>query len=454
MVEWISILLASTALLSRALKDIANSAVVPANDAAAQRIRQMGAEADKIANRLKDLEKQTTADLNDVLNDATRSLFTLMEEARKEVRHTQEQLFYDLNDTLSRVNDTLDELPTINIPPQFVAVVPATIEEGAKEKVVHLHGFFPKDAKAWVKVGGKDVEVTRASRGRLAFKLPDALIEKAAVIDIALRVEVPKWLGITSDERTWTEQIHVLQSTPFLFKVSVRVPNPERVKVIRAPQVFTDEASTQANQSRPSVIETKEAKTIFSVLVPNAGEYDLESVEFADVRASINTYAACVDHAPATGRLTGWDKKSVSYELRAPSIGPHQHSGMRRCEKRVFGKRIVWDEPYLYVHGGGGSKAVISLDVTFKASLTNVPAEAEMPPLTYQTARSALLEIDLSDNGVELNGEWSITIEASSDDYLSKWSDAAVLKYNDLEEVRPHWEAQVTGDVLRILSKS
>ena len=45
-------------------------------------------------------------------------------------------------------------------------------------------------------------------------------------------------------------------------------------------------------------------------------------------------------------------------------------------------------------------------------------------------------------------------VDVAFDDYPSTWYDAAVLKYDDLEEVRPHWDARVTGDVLRILSKS
>jgi hypothetical protein len=166
--------------------------------------------------------------------------------------------------------------------------------------------------------------------------------------------------------------------------------NPAHVVKLVAPTPYQDQARTQSGGHTPSVHRTITAKDLFIKTVPHALErYEINTARIVAIAPKFSGSAACSKHADWSGKVNRWNETLVEYELHAPSIGSHWHgSGLNS-----------------YMHGGGGSKANLSLVPTFRVHFKGAPPTKPVASGTVELGHEATAAIPM-----KLPEGWSLML--------------------------------------------
>jgi hypothetical protein len=412
-------------------KSIASVDVVSANklEAAQARASALLGELDKAIGK-----GETAA--NEVIGNATRDAHLLVADIRRTISGTQRSAFLELNQTLAVLSQLLDALPAVSVDPYVAAVVPTRLYPDTKDPSLTIFGFLPgapgEDIK--VQIDGAAVDVTRGKQGGLGIALPKGYaLKEQTFIPVSVAVTRPSGLfGLFSKTTKITDRIYVGALKPFSCTVTRMRANPSFLIEVKADKAFSDEATTQKNAGRSTVNRTRTARDLFvETVTSNQDQYDLETVRLKDPRASFARYGDC-EHYATRGRLTESKPELVSFELYAPEVGRHLHSGWK-MRKVLFGKTKV---PYAYYVDAGGTKSVISMAPIFLAAKKGAtpfvePAEGgEKLALGWD---GATLDARLPNAD-----DWSIHVACDFSDGDERWSTGPMVlrKKDPIEEGR------------------
>jgi ElaB/YqjD/DUF883 family membrane-anchored ribosome-binding protein len=349
------------------LQAVTDRAQIGIDSIAASKIEGTSNEVQRLLKEIEKILNGKVKDVNEAVQEVAKQTHQLSSSLRKTISETQRRAFLDVNTALSIMSQTLDGIPLVKVDPYAAALDPPRLRADVTNRRITIYGYFPdsKDGRTpSVIVSGKTIQLTKETGAKLSFDLPkDLILKEEEYIDIDISVPTRSgWFGLWKSEAKFSDRVYVERSYPFSCDLEVLEVNPALYEVLRAPNEFTDEARTMGGGGRPSNIRTLSASDLLIATVPGAAErYDLSSVKIQSPGAHFSGGAACSDHANWSGNIRRWNPELVEFELRAPSVGQHMHTGTRR--QCAFG--ICVDVPYVYSHGGGGSHANIGLRPTF-----------------------------------------------------------------------------------------
>jgi hypothetical protein len=441
----------STVAIKAALQqvqEILSKLLIGADAVLASKIEAASNEANRLLGRVAELEKQANYDANELVNEVVRPLSRLMPEIRDLVTSTERRAFLDLNISMAGLMQTIDALPLTKVDPFVAAVDPARLSPVGTDRRVVIYGWFGKPHKKYplkARIAGKAVTLQRVPGG-YAFEIPPA-VALAEEKYLPLEFDVPDVTSFIvfdwTDYATINDRIYVQKAQPYGCQYTAFLPNPDYEVVVDADQPYHVEARTQSNGGTPSNHRTVSSSDLFTATVSTSGQYEAASARLLDPGASQPYGAsACQEHAPWSGGLVRWNADLVEFELKAPEIGGHQHSGVKNecwevCPPKVLGwqppcYKDCKDLPYLYVHGGGGSHANIDFRPRFSAVRKGATPALEQPPVSFRLFRSETKDFPLAFSG----DRWRIHARCVYKDGDEKF-DTGVLVLNpaDVEEV-------------------
>lgn len=436
-------------------KTIASADVVTANKLEAAQNR-----AAALLPEVQKLVKEGERASNETVGNATRDAHLLVAELRRTVQSTQRSTFLELNQTLAVASQLLDSLPAVKVEPYVAAVVPSRVAPDTGDRALTIYGFLPGTPGDQVKVQLGDATVTsaRAPQGGISVELPSSLplVEQTF---IPIKVSVTRSSGLFGWFSKTTEiqdRIYVQASKPYSCTVSRMKPNPDYLVEVTADKAFSDEATTQKNAARGSINRTLSARDLFLATVSDAQDkYDLDTVRIKDPHASFAHYGDC-EHYSTRGNITGSTPELLSYELYAPEVGRHLHSGWKMQEIKVGGGRSgvklgKTKVPYSYYVDAGGTKSVISLMPRFRAARKGAAPltgdGAEVSPVGWKP-----VELDAK---VSQQDEWSIHVICDFQDGDEKWSTGPmILRKADPIEIGRGFATRVADSKLYLVPLS
>lgn len=413
-------------------KSIASVDVVSANkleDAHGRATTLLG-ELDKVIGK-------GEAAANGVIGNATRDAHLLVADLRRTISATQRSTFLELNQTLAVVSQLLDALPAVSIDPYVAAVVPARLYPDSKDRSLSIYGFLPgaPGEAVTVQIGGTTVPVARGPQGGLSVLVPnDQALSEQSFVPVSVSVTRPSGLfGLFPRTVQIVDRIYVGALKPYACVITRMNVNPNYLISVKADKPFSDEATTQNHAGRPTVNRTKTARDLFlETVTVDQSQYDASTVRLKDPGASFAHYGDC-EHYATRGRITSSTPELVSFELYAPEVGRHLHSGWK-LQNVGFG--IKTNLPYTYYVDAGGTKSSVSMTPTFIVAKKGSSPFIEAPggsEKIFVGKEGAALDSHLR------NGEdWSIHVACDFRDGDERWSTGPmVLRNSDsIEEGR------------------
>jgi hypothetical protein len=326
--------------------------------------------------------------------------------------------------------------------------MPSRIAPDVADRTLTLYGFLPGRSGDEIKVqiGNVTVASTRAPQGGIRVELPatQALTEQT-FIPITVAIRRPSgpfgWLSKTTAIQ---DRVYVQAAKPYVCKVSRLKPNPGYLVEVVADKAFSDEATTQGHAARGSVNRTLSARDVFLATVASAQDtYDLDTVRIKDPRPSFSSYGDC-EHYSTRHKITLATPELVSYELYAPEVKAHFHSGMKMRDLGVMKTKV----PYAYPVEAGGTKTGVSLKPRFLASKKGAV------PLTEEGTEVVAVgwqpfEMDMSVARLE---EWAIHVVCEFRDGDEKWSTGPmILRKADPIEIGRGFAARIAETKLYLV---
>ena len=411
------------------LQAVIDRAQIGLDSIAAAKIEAASNEAQRLLREIEKIRKGTVKDVNEAVQEVATQTHQLASSLRKTISQTERRAFLDVNTALANASESLDGIPLVKIAPYAAAIDPPRIRSDVSNRRVLVYGYFPdsKDGRSpEAVVGGSTVQLSRETGAKLSFDLPrDLALKEEQFVDIQSNVPTRTgWLSLWKGMESFKDRIYVERSLPLSCNVQVLEANPALDEIVRASSEFTDEARTMGGGGKPSNIRTVSSKDLLIATVPSAVDlYDITNVRIQTLGERFWGGAACSDHGNWSGKLRRWDPESVEFELSAPSVAPHMHSGMRddcgfvsNVLGAVVGQRCI-QVPYTYLHGGGGSHANIGLKPTFVVRKKGVDPFVKKTPVTLSVGYQATEkhEIKFQQTG------WQLNLLCSFKDGDEKW---------------------------------
>ncbi|HEY5894457.1 MAG TPA: hypothetical protein VIT91_14635 [Chthoniobacterales bacterium] len=175
---------------------------------------------------------------------------------------------------------------------------------------------------------------------------------------------------------------------------------------------------------------------MFSVLVPNPGEYDPDSVQILEKpKVELNGDSHCERRIPWSGTFDSWDQHTVRYTLNAPSIGDHNDT---------IRERIGIRHPSF--HTGGGSRATILITPTFAARRKGASRTIPAPESTVEMAANDVRTINL-----QLGKTWRVDVLARSG---QSWKQSLSIDPQKTSDSKVSWSVAYHDGVLTLQTRS
>lgn len=408
-------------------KTIASVDIVTANklEAADARIRALIPELERI-------ERGAVTDANDALSDLTRETNQIALDIRKTISSTENSAFGQLNQSLAVLSQVLAGLPFVDIDPYVAAIEPSRVFAAGTERRLTIYGHLPGDPKddIVITVGGFATRATRTKAFGLVVEIPkEVQLVETRYVPVSIKVKTPMGpFGWFSKTIEISDRVYVARAEPYQCRVRWMQNNPDYLAQIKAAAPFSDEATTQSNAARSTVNRTVTARDLFVATVASAADsYDLSTVRIKDPGASFAHYGDC-DHYRTRGRITTWNPDNVSFELYAPEVGRHLHSGWSMQRIGFIRTRL----PYSYYVDAGGTKSTISLAPLFEAAKKGVQPLAE----THSEQLKMGWRTVERDVRKAQTGDWSIHVNCDFEDGRERWSSGElVLRAIDPQEL-------------------
>jgi hypothetical protein len=398
-----------------------------------------------LLKQLDDLQKGVITNVNDVLYNVATGTHEVMADVRKTIRTTERTAFLDVNSSLINATRLLSAVPFAkNVKPYIAATEPMRISPKHFDRRLYFYGYFPdvteKD-RAKVQVGGQSYDLKVYGNNRLGFDLPPTSLKEESFVELTVTIPRRSWWKLVKTDIVVNERVYVQKLKPFALRVLSFVDNPAGTQTLTPPQPFRASATSDT----PSVIRDVSAGDLFTALVPNAGDFRLDTVRITDVSAQTAGGRPC-EHAPMSAEFRGWDSGGVRFALQAGSVGPHWHNLPDHCvDWGLLGKHCV---PQGFMHGGGGSNADIVISPVFAVRRKDVPDVVAAEPVTS--------DLQYNDVGqVPIPATWHrVELLVSFKDGGEEWKQPLVLSRLHLGDSRPAWSARVEGETLTVQTRS
>jgi hypothetical protein len=415
----------AASLLSE-LKKAMDSAISSGDLVATNLLRKLSIEAEDILKQIETIKNGGFTELRKTEADVFRRVHDLVRNTWTNVHNEHRLAFINVNDTLVNISRQMDAIPFLNVNPYVFASEPLRLRSDSVDRQVFVYGYFPDvtdPRKATAEIAGRTVILNRFVGNRLAFTIPsDIKLMAGQYLEYTVKIpemrlkDLPDWLtsnlDFLVDHTAIRDRIWVETDKPHSITIEYKTDNPARYELIKANKEF----HASANDRHVSNSQTLKPQDLFSLLVANPNEYELESLTFADMKWRTGGGGPC-EHASWSAKFTGWTPDRVSFVLSASSVGGHFHS--------AFDFR-----------GGGGSNADIWLDPIFRAVRKGVD-----PTI------SSRKQIVLERNEVHYEDapkDWvQVVITTTYHDGDEKWQQSITLDRKTPIGVQYFWNAQV-----------
>ena len=240
-----------------------------------------------------------------------------------------------------------------------------------------------------------------------------------------MTVHVPTKGWLFRSTRDVHARLYVEAQNPFTFTVVTYRQNPDLWATVPAPQDYT----ARADSGNTSVAKTLSAVDVYSVLIGDNQNYDMQTASFEAMNHSETNSGPpchCGCDSPSS-RLDHWDAGTVSFSLFAPTCGAHMCSLFDSC-------------------GGGGTHSEIYLRPTFRIKKRNVPETTSLTPHEWHLGRGAVTpDIQPTDP------QWvNLQITGTFQDGDEKQQAVRLLSRDVHMASTDLWTATVDNDVLHI----